>query len=121
MTTSQQSRQTPVGDLRLTPSQRKVLEILEGIGHDDGMRRWISPRNVAKALWPDSPAWGKRTRRYGRNANGAVGGTMPMNAAKILNRLEALGVVEEIGYLMEGQPSAWVLTPRGEQWLEAHR
>lgn len=50
-------------------------------------------RDVARALWPDSPAWQQRTRRYGARAAGAVGGTMPMNAARLLHGLADRGLV----------------------------
>lgn len=47
-------------------------------------------REVAWHLWPDSPAWGKRTRKF-RGQQGAVGGTMPMLGGRLLWRLLDLG------------------------------
>jgi hypothetical protein len=55
----------------------------------------MTAREVAQALWPDSPAWAKRTRkRLGRN--GAMGGTMPMRAGRILNAMASKGLVERV-------------------------
>lgn len=54
----------------------------------------VHPRQLAELLWPDSPAWERRTRRYGANRNGALGGTMPMNAARLLWRLADQGLAK---------------------------
>lgn len=50
-------------------------------------------RAVARALWPDSPAWGMRTASRPSRPSGAIGGTMPMNAARVLHRLADRGLV----------------------------
>ncbi len=42
---------------------------------------WVAPRALAKALWPDSPAWERRTRFGAVGNQGALGGTMPMKRA----------------------------------------
>lgn len=83
----------------MTPAQRRALEAVRDIYNIPGPdgrvhHNPVHPREVAHRLWPDSPAWEKRTRRYGSNRNGAMGGTMPMNAAKILYRLREQGLVE---------------------------
>jgi hypothetical protein len=47
----------------------------------------VSPREIAHALWPNSPGWAKRSWRKGSNNGGALGATMPMKAATLLWRL----------------------------------
>jgi len=56
---------------------------------------WVAPRALAKALWPDSPAWQRRTRFGATSSQGALGGTMPMKAGRLLRTLEGLGLVEQ--------------------------
>lgn len=115
-----QTRHTPIADLTLTGPQRRALEVLAQHTHPtDPDVPSIAARQVAKALWPDSPGWERRTRRYGgANRNGAVGGTMPMKAGTLLGRLVRLGVADE--YLTEVLQPRWTITTRGRQWLEAH-
>jgi hypothetical protein len=93
----------------LTPKQAEALRVMAAGAP-------LSPRQLAERLWPDSPAWDRRTRRYGANRNGALGGTMPMLAAKLLWRLEAQGYVrapELDGYL-------WSVTASGEAAAATH-
>lgn len=87
-----------------TPRQQDALRLLAEHGPQH-------PRALAKLLWPDSPAWERRTRRYGTNRNGALGGTMPMNAAKMLWRLEELGLVRP----PSEDFAPWTLTPAREK------
>lgn len=83
--------------MNLTPGQTRALEVLNAADKP------LAPRQVAQRLWPDSPAWAKRTRRYGANRNGAVGGTMPMLAAKLLHALQDKGMarITDDGYRWE--------------------
>lgn len=53
-----------------------------------------SPREFAQLMWPDSPAWGHRTRKRGGRA-GAIGGTMPMQGARMLWSLHGLGLARQ--------------------------
>jgi hypothetical protein len=73
----------------LTLPQLHTLEVLLS-GEGLNASRGLSPREVAQGLWPTSPAWGRRTHGRTGNRNGALGGTMPMNAAKLLHRLVSL-------------------------------
>ena len=85
----------------LSAPRRRALEALRG-WDDAGHGRGMAPREVAQALWPDSPAWERRPHHSGgRNRAAGLGATMPMNAAKILHRLTALGLAwqdEGFGY-----------------------
>lgn len=86
----------------MTGPQRRALEAIQ-VGPK-------TARQVAQALWPDSPAWQKRTRkRLGRN--GALGGTMPMKAGALLRRLERLGLANE-------DSGWWLASWKGLQALE---
>lgn len=96
----------------LTEPQRRALAVLDEhtvpFGNSD--KPGLYAKQVAKALWPDSPAWEQRTRMY-RGRNGAVGGTMPMKAGTLLGRLVRAGFADE--YTTEtGQPR-WVITTAG--------
>lgn len=73
----------------LTAPQRRALEALVAQTPDD---RPTYPREVAMALWPDSPGWSKISRRGSTPAGGALGATMPMKAAALLWRLQRLGL-----------------------------
>lgn len=93
----------------LTDPQTRALTVLGG---QDG--RSISPRDVARALWPDSEAWTKRTRgRRTGTVSGAVGGTMPMKAARLLWALHARGLAEK----EDRDYDLWHITFLGEQVL----
>jgi hypothetical protein len=91
--------------MTLTARQRDVLTHLAVEA--------LAPRQIAERLWPDSPGWQNRTRRYGTNRNGALGGTMPMLAAKILWRLRDDGLVRE----PESDAYLWRITDRGREAL----
>lgn len=92
----------------LTAPQARALDVL---GQQEG--RPISPRDVARALWPDSEAWTKRTRgRRTGTISGAVGGTMPMKAAQLLWALHARGLAAE-----DRESHQWHITVLGEQVL----
>lgn len=93
----------------LTGPQSRALAVL---GEQDS--RAIAPREMARALWPDSEAWTKRTRgrRTGTIA-GAVGGTMPMKAARLLWALHERGLAEK----EDRDTNLWYLTRLGEQVL----
>lgn len=71
----------------------------------------FTPRTFAMALWPDSPAWQRRTR--GRdNRSGAIGGTMPMKGAKELWRLR------DLGFARERPDGRWTITSVGRAHLD---
>lgn len=90
--------------MKLTAPQRRGLEILAA------EERPIAPRDFAMAMWPDSIGWTKRTRKFGGNDPGAMGGTMPMKGATLLWRLADLGCASQLEY-------RWVITERGRQRL----
>lgn len=77
--------------------------------------RYATAREIARALWPDSPAWHHRTNRGAGAGNGAVGGTMPMKAGTMLWKLWKAGCAgHESGHL--GAP--WSITAKGRTYLE---
>lgn len=95
--------------MKLTEPQRRCLAVVAEEGAP-------SPREVARRLWPDSPAWNRRTRgRRTGTINGAVGGTMPMLAAKILWRLD------EADLVFQTESGRWKLTERGRTFLGIRR
>ena len=72
----------------LTEPQQRAYNILAAAD------RPLSPKEVAKRLWPNSPGWERVTvKRNGRS--GSLGGTMPMKAAQLLWRLDKAGVAEQ--------------------------
>lgn len=102
----------------LTPGETSALIALGDLADRlSGSGRRIgnaSARQVAKALWPDSPAWEQRThKRLG--VNGAVGGTMPMKAGRVLRALERKGMV----YSEDDGGTLWYVTFAGQQALAA--
>ena len=74
-------------DSTITPTELRVVLWLSI--HPDS-----TAREVARFLWPDSPAWERRTKMH-RGRNGSMGGTMPMKAGRILWGLSAKGHVEQ--------------------------
>lgn len=68
----------------LTDPQAKALTFLRE-------QQPVSPRQFAQLMWPESPAWRQRTNKRGGRA-GAVGGTMPMQGARMLWSLHRLGL-----------------------------
>lgn len=97
----------------LTGPQTKMLRVLRDLNGNADSPRSAAPRAVAKAMWPDSVGWTKRTRKFGGRDPGAVGGTMPMKAATVLWRLEARGCAS-IAY----DANLWSITDRGRRVLE---
>jgi hypothetical protein len=94
--------------LGLTDPQMRALQAVHDLsGEDKGRCEMVSPRQIALALWPDSPAWDKRTRHL-NGRYGGKGATMPMKAGAILWRLEARGLVH-----LHPKRSLWAMTDRG--------
>lgn len=105
----------------LTGPQAKMLRILADAPVDKyGDARPIPPRGVAKAMWPDSVGWSRRTRKYGTNDPGALGGTMPMKAATVLWRLQAMGYADRAGASYDHLANLWTITPAGRDALAAY-
>ena len=95
------ARQTPP---TLTPAQARALITLVYL-YDINNRRPVSPRQFAKQMWPDSPAWDKRTSP--RQQTGAMGGTMPMNGAKMLWRLKSMNLASIDWATYQWSPTAY--------------
>lgn len=100
----------------LTDAQTRALRVLDEQcdGDPDGT---TTPREVARALWPDSKAWTVPTHRRGAGGGGAgvYGGTMPMKAATVLHRLRERGLAE---HDPRGTGSnQWRITDLGERVL----
>jgi hypothetical protein len=77
--------------VKLTDVQAAMLEALPIEGQQQGR----TARQVAHDVWPDDPAWRKRT--HGRGAsrhNGALGATMPLRAGRVLAALERRGLAQ---------------------------
>lgn len=89
----------------LTAAQERALRALAP--HD-----YLTPAALARILWPDSPAW-DRTTRSRPGFNGAKGGTMPMNAARLLWRLRGMGLA-----YIEGN-ARWSITEAGRGALSS--
>lgn len=71
----------------MSASQARALALLQE-------HQPVSPRSFAQLMWPDSPAWGHRTRKRG-GRTGAIGGTMPMRGARMLWTLHGLGLARQ--------------------------
>lgn len=101
----------------LTPALLRALTVLrdqcdEPAGTARIPRGDTYPRAIALDLWPDSPGWRKRSRRGAGASCGALGAGMPMSAAKLMWRLEKLG-------LADASPTGrWAITPSGRAALE---
>lgn len=106
----------------LTKPQALMLAALAQACEKDGNPYGdkAAPRQLAMMRWPDSPAWGKRTRKYGTNDPGAVGGTMPMKAATVLWRLHGKGLAARVGALYDPLANLWQPTAAGLRWLAEH-
>lgn len=77
--------------VKLTAPQQRALDILRGAGGP------LAPREFARLMWPDSPAWNRRSRgARGSNRSGAMAGTMPMNGARMLWKLRDLGLAVQV-------------------------
>lgn len=74
--------------LPLTKPQARTLAFVKAAG-DKG----VTPRELARLMWPDSVGWAKRSRRGSTHAGGALGATMPMKGAVLLHRLLRLRLV----------------------------
>jgi hypothetical protein len=93
----------------LTAPQRRALELLAAL---TDTKAAVSPKDLAKALWPDSDAWNKRNRgRRTGTISGAVGGTMPMNAARLLWTLRERGLTNKED---NANADLWFVTTLGE-------
>lgn len=104
-------------DTRLTEPQRRALAILDEhtVPYGDADKPGMYAKQVAKLLWPDSPAWGKVTRSRGWSRGGAMGGTMPMKAGTLLGRLVRMGLADE--YQTDVLQPRWVITVAGRHAL----
>ena len=100
----------------LTGPQMRALAALRELSDSRGPGfdpRPVWPRELARTLWPDSVGWTKRTRKYGTNDPGAVGGTMPMKAATLLWRLHERG----LAWRPDWDSNGWEITERGRRVL----
>lgn len=105
----------------LTEPQALMLKALAEACHDEErgpLAHRAAPRQLARMRWPDSPAWGRRTRKYGTNDPGALGGTMPMKAASVLWRLQSKGLAKRVGAAYDDLANLWQPTQRGLAWLK---
>lgn len=104
-------------DVKLTGPQTNALRVLRDLcdqpmGTAGRPHGYTTPRPVARKLWPDSVGWTKRTRMYGTNRNGAVGGTMPMKAATLLWKLWP--------HFASCEDNRWSITDAGRRYLDQH-
>ncbi len=98
----------------LTPAQDRAIRLIVAdmrASSRPDARYSIAPRQLARMLWPDSPAWEKRTRFGATSNQGALGGTMPMNAAKLLWKLNEHRLVFLDDYV-------WRLYPAAERYVD---
>jgi hypothetical protein len=79
--------------------------------------RPAAPRQLARLRWPDSEGWNRRTRKFGTNDPGAMGGTMPMKAATVLWRLADKRLAERVGSSYDSLANLWMPTEAGLRWL----
>lgn len=96
----------------LTEPQLRALIVLVSQVPSGG--RGTTPRTVARELWPDSKAWGRRTNRGSTPAGGAMGATMPMKGARMLHGLRKLG------YASQGEYGTWSPTKAGREAVAAN-
>ncbi|WP_251153692.1 hypothetical protein [Cellulosimicrobium sp. Marseille-Q4280] len=104
----------------LTPAQERTLVALREacdrlVGTAQVPARYASAREIALALWPDSPAWQHRTNRGSGGGNGAVGGTMPMKAGTLLWKLWKAGYARN-EFDSIGPP--WSISDKGRAYLK---
>lgn len=109
-------------DVTLTEPQALMLAALAYRCRKDGdpLGAKAAPRDLARLRWPDSPAWGRRTRFGAVSNQGAMGGTMPMKAATVLHRLADKGLAVRVGTWHDPLANQWQPTPAGLDWLAAH-
>lgn len=101
----------------LTPAKVRHLTVMRMLADNDHeLSAGVPGRTVASALWPDSPAWNKRTRKHGTNDPGAIGGTMPMKGARAARELNELGLVH-INYT-EHHQALFRISEAGRRLLE---
>lgn len=99
----------------LTPFKESALRALAAA--ERGPRPGHTGRSFARALWPDSLAWGRRTRGSNARAGGnAMAGTMPMKGARVARELNYLGLCT-IEYTSSRQP-IFRISHQGKKTLE---
>ncbi len=81
-----------MSDRALTPPQARAVAILREQDQP------IAPREFAQLMWPDSPAWNRRTRFHATSNQGTIGGTMPMLGARMLWKLRDLGLATRVNH-----------------------
>ena len=97
----------------LTPFKERALGVLADAGE-----KGHTGRSFALALWPDSPAWRRRTRGSDAHGGGnAMAGTMPMKGARVARELNYLGLCS-ITYTSSNQP-IFTISHQGTKTLEA--
>lgn len=89
----------------MTQTERKVLLFLQRHGE-------TTARVVAMHLWPDSPGWGRTSKRSGAGGGGAYGVGLPMRAGSILGRLWKQKLVSH-------GPQLWNINEGGRKALVA--
>lgn len=102
--------------LGLTDPQMRALTAVYNLsGEADGRCEMVTPRQIALVLWPNSPAWDRRPHRADGHFGGR-GGTMPMNAGRLLRYLYSRGLVRR-----HEKRNLWSLTARGLDTIHAAR
>lgn len=111
-----------MGDVNLTRPQALMLAALAKACTKDGqpLARKASPRELARARWPDSPGWQRVSNRRSTPAGGALGATMPMKAATVLWRLHTHGLADRVGASYDHLANLWQPTRSGLRWLADH-
>jgi hypothetical protein len=107
--------------MTLTEPQRRALAYLAQHSDPRTPHQRVSPAALARHLWPDSAAWQRRTRHYGSNHPGQLGGTMPMKAGTLLNRLADMGLAYDFRGPSNEWVSAWTITSKGLDVLREQR
>ena len=107
--------------VNLTPFKLRVLAALLEVT-DNPSPGWNghTGRSLAGALWPNSPAWKKRTRGSDAHAGGnAMAGTMPMKGARAGHELARLGLAH-VEYSSHSQPF-FTISSKGRRVLAASK
>lgn len=71
----------------MTPARRRALEVIRARPGIEG------GRELAMALWPDSPGWSKRSHRHATPAGGAMATGIVMRAGTFAFALRLDGLV----------------------------
>lgn len=100
------------GEYAITAGQARILATL-------ALDAEATAAQVARRAWPDSPGWGKRSRRHSTPAGGAMGVGLPMLAGRVLGRLALRGLVR--GHHRMGSYTGWHLTSSGLDALHIYR